>query len=248
MQTGPDKATLTDAASLAFDAPTGTGAARKVFNGVAADRESSDGFTWGVNSAWNGMVEDKPGSDGREHWVFAGEKLENADGLDVSDKFETGMTDADGESGPWGPFYFDFKAPVSGTIQVGKGMDAADPAGEHYSAHKDNAIALSSVTDMGAGVDDASITIAAGDGSADANKYVAKTKMPDRTMTPFDAEYASVTHISDLAEEDAGGDERARDSQGAVAIRLHVHSVGPLSASRDGPDGPGPRVSTITSS
>ena len=200
LNTGADKATPhTAATSLSFTAPTTMPAAS--FNGMAADRESADGFTWDVNSAWNSMVEDE-GPGGREHWVFAGETLEDGNGLDVSADF--------GIENPFGPFYFDFKAPVPGTIQVNK----ADPAGEHYSAAKDNAIALSSATDMGAGVDDASITIAVGDGSAEANKYDAKTKMPDRTMTPFDAMYASVSHISDLAEEDAvctGKDDNGLD-------------------------------------
>jgi hypothetical protein len=189
LNTGPAKADPhTAATSLSFTAPTTMPA--NTFNGMAADRESADGFTWDVNSAWNGMVEDE-GPGGREHWVFAGEKLENADGVDVSADF--------GIENPFGPFYFDFKAPRPGTIQVNK----ADPDGEHYSAHKDNAIALSSVEDMGAGVDEASIMIAVGDGSAAANKYNATTKMPDRTMTPFDAVYPNVSHISDLAEEDA---------------------------------------------
>ena len=201
LSTGADKATPHQAAtSLSFMAPTTMPAA--TFNGMAADRERADGFTWAANSDWNGMVEDE-GPGGREHWVFAGEKLENDSGVDVSADF--------GIENPFGPYYFDFKGPVPGSIQVNK----ADPAGQHYSAAKDNAIALSSVTDMGAGVDDASIMIAVGDCSAAANNVnVPAAMMPDRTKTPFDAMYASVSHISDLAEEDATRDGPGKDSNG----------------------------------
>ena len=199
--------------SLSFKPPEGT----TKFNGVAADKKRSEegGFTWPVNSAWNEDVEDRPGR--RQHWVWVGQKLEDDAGLDISDEFERGMPGGR-EDGAWGPFYFDFKAPVPGDIHIG---GSSVVAGTHYSdkAYPDkstNTIALSSVTDMGAGVDSATIMIAVGDCSAaDNNVAVPAAQMPDRKdpEMKFDAEYPSVSHISDLAEEDANRDGPGKDSK-----------------------------------
>ena len=199
LSTGADKAMPHQpGTSLSFMAPTEM--PEDDFNGDAVDRESGDGFTWEANSEWNGTVEDE-GPGGREHWVFVGEKIENAAGLDVSSDFAT--------NNPHGPYYFDFKAPEPGAIHIG-GADVA--AGTHYSnkryANKGtNTIRLSSIADMGVGVDSSTIMIGVGDGSAEANKYDSKTKLPDRTMTPFEAAHtfagAEQGHVEALPEEDA---------------------------------------------
>ena len=193
--------------SLSFTEPTTMPAMK--FNGMAADRESTDGFTWDVNSEWNADVEDE-GPGGREHWVLV-EKIENAAGLDVRNDFATA---------PAGPYYFDFKAPEPGAIEIG---GDAPMAGTHYSdkAYADkstNTIRLSSIMDGGVGVDSATIMIGVGDCSAAANLYDAKTKMPDRTMTPFEAvkTFAGKDqgHVSMLDEEDANRAGPGKDSNG----------------------------------
>jgi len=186
LNTGPAKAEPhTAATSLSFKAPTKTAS----FNGAAVDMEGP--FTWHANSAWNGAVEDE-GPGGREHWVFAAETIEDDGGLDVSSKFAT--------MNPHGPYYFDFKAPTAGPININK---AEVMAGTSYSGAA--AVALTGMADAGAGADAMSVSIAVGDCSNAANlPYNATTKAPNRTTTPFVAAYTGVTSVSELAEDDAG--------------------------------------------
>ncbi|WP_428275811.1 hypothetical protein [Candidatus Palauibacter sp.] len=185
LSTGAEKAEPHQpATSLSFKAPTKA----EKFNGKAADREGP--FTWDVNSAWNSAVEDA-GPGGREHWVFAAETITDADGLDASEEFAT--------ENPYGPYYFDFKAPTAGPIHINKKAVEADL---HYSASA--GIALTGMMDAGSGWDATSITIAVGDCSNPANlPYNSAKKTPNRMTTPFVAAYADVSSVSELAEEDA---------------------------------------------
>ena len=185
LSTGAEKAEPHQAAtSLSFKAPTKTA----TFNGAAENREGP--FSWDVNSAWNGAVEDA-GPGGREHWVFAAETITDADGLDASEEFAT--------ENPYGPYYFDFKAPTAGPIHINK---KAVEANTSYSASA--GIALTGMMDAGAGANAASVMIAVGDCSNPANlPYNAAKKTPNRTTTPFVAAYSGVSSVSELAEEDA---------------------------------------------
>lgn len=192
ISTGADKAEphQTDT-SLSFKAPLAA-PPFTAFNGVAQDMEGP--FTWDAGSAWNATVEDE-GPGGREHWVFAGETMENEDGLDVREEFGAAGRDPDG------PFYFDFKAPTAGDININKEAVEADA---YYSGDMANAFSLADTADPGSGPKAESITMAVGDGSNAANlPYNSITRVPNRTKTPFVATYASVSHVDELAEEDA---------------------------------------------
>ena len=201
------------ATSLAFTAPTGTGAARKTFNGAAADRE--DTFSWEVHSSFNGAVQDE-GPGGREHWVFVGETMENADGLDVRSDF--GAADAE----PTGPFYFDFRAPTAGGDRCGPGpfsgnSDRRRPAGVSLSAGN---FYLDASDGEGIGLGSHSISV--GDCAANSSVNFPGRGSVNRTTVGFDALYTDVTSVAELAEDDA---VRNRDSNGADCYVAELASL-----------------------
>ena len=209
----PDNA----ATSLAFTAPTGTGAARKIFNGAAADRE--DTFSWDLNSAFNGAVQDE-GPGGREHWVFVGETMENADGLDVREAF--GATNAGESDAAVGPFYFDFKAPTAGGILVGQARSlaiaiAGDLAGVSLSAGN---FYLDASDGEGIGLGSHGISV--GDCAANPSVNFPGRGSVNRTTVGFDALYTDVTSVAELAEDDA---VRNRDSNGADCYVAELASL-----------------------
>ncbi|MYG50588.1 MAG: hypothetical protein F4164_14725 [Gemmatimonadales bacterium] len=190
MQTAAAMGALEDATSLSFRAPTATAS----FYGVAQDREGP--FTWDVNPAWNEAVEDE-GPGGNEHWVFAAEKVENSDGLDVSEEFAA--------DNPFGPYYFDMRAPVVGEdaeITIG---GAAVPEGRYYgdldNARKPQAFGVSESTDGGAG--GAVATVNVGDCSVAANTDTGARGYG----TPFVPVVANARTISQLEEEDPHREE-----------------------------------------
>ena len=215
LNTGPAKAEPHEAAtSLAFTAPTGTGAARKIFNGVAADRE--DTFSWEVHSSFNGAVQDE-GPGGREHWVFVGETLENEDGLDVREEF--GATNAGESDAAVGPFYFDFKAPTAEGIVVGQARtlaieipaDVSLSAGNFYLDASD-----------GEGIGLGSHGISVGDCAANSSVNFPGKGSANRAEVGFDALYTDVTSIAELAEDDAA---RNDDSNGADCYVAELASL-----------------------
>ncbi|MYI97985.1 MAG: hypothetical protein F4075_13920, partial [Acidobacteria bacterium] len=193
LSTGAAKAEPHQAAtSLAFKAPTTAPAAS--FNGAAVEMEGP--FSWDVNSAWNAAVEDE-GPGGREHWVFAAETIEDDGGLDVSSKFAN--------MNPYGPYYFDFKAPVAPEeLTVGSKASSAEAIDKvTYSSGS----FFVDATDMGAGVAASSVSV--GDcamnspyGPGEGGASVAAHRV-DRSKVGFEAMYTDVMGIADLAEEDA---------------------------------------------
>ena len=216
LNTGAAKAEPHEAAtSLAFTAPTGTGAARKIFNGVAADRE--DTFSWEVHSSFNGAVQDE-GPGGREHWLFVGETLENADGLDVREEF--GATNAGESDAAVGPFYFDFKAPTAAGIAVGQSLAAAGPilAGVSYSAGN---FYLDASDGEGIGLGSHGISV--GDCAANSSVNFPGRGSANRAEVGFDALYADVTSIAELAEDDAV--RNRGDSNGADCYVAELASL-----------------------
>ncbi|WP_420461536.1 Ig-like domain-containing protein [Candidatus Palauibacter sp.] len=219
LNTGPAKAKPHEAAtSLAFTAPTGAGAARKLFNGAAADRE--DTFSWDLNSAFNGAVQDE-GPGGREHWVFVGETMENADGLDVREAF--GATNAGESDAAVGPFYFDFKAPTAGGILVGQARSlaiaiAGDLAGVSLSAGN---FYLDASDGEGIGLGSHGISV--GDCAANSSVNFPGRGSVNRTTVGFDALYTDVTSVAELAEDDAA--RNPGDSNGADCYVAELASL-----------------------
>lgn len=188
--------------------------------------QEMDAFTWTVNMAKSGGVENRPEMD--EHWIINDGDIKDGDGLLVTDEFRHD-TDDDGtaDEAMAGPLYFDFKAPTwthdedEGTpqeilVKTSATSAAAPIAATHYSA---GALSVRGLTDGGVGM--AMAAIAVGDCAVEANNDSTKTTdfMPLSGME-------NVGSMAALPEDDftpelAGADAGGVDCYVAEATAIH---------------------------
>ncbi len=160
-------------------------------------------FTWTVNPAKNGNVENRAGMD--EHWIINDGDITDEGGLLVTDNFRSG-----GEA-KLGPLYFDFKAPTfftgaDGGITIG-GNDARDA---FYSS---GSFGVKGLADGGVGGEMA--TFAVGDASVGDND-------DDKRSTAFEPVdgLADVRGIANLPE-----DDKTEDFNDAAGVDRYVAEV-----------------------
>ena len=151
-------------------------------------------FTWNVNPASNGGVENRAGKD--EHWVINSGDIKDDGGLLVTSKFRGE------EEAMIGPLYFDFKAPSwthdpdedePREILVKTGALPAGSVGPNY--YNRGALSVRGLADGGVG--GAGSTIAVGDCGIAANSDSLKST----AFVPA-AGLADVSNMAQLPEED----------------------------------------------